>query len=373
MTEALKIPKLPGKKRREAKQAVQDALSDQRHFPCPSCGADLRFHPGEAQMVCTHCEARVPVPDVDDAAAHIEHDFHKFLKDDLKRPEIEVSALNCSTCGASVEFDPDEHSRTCPFCDSVIVADVSTQRKLVPQGLLPFGLMEKEAQAALRDWLSSRWLAPNDIEEESKADKFNGIYVPIWTYDSTTTTSYKGQRGRSVGSGKNRRTVWTNVSGTVTGSFDDVMVSGSASVSAEFKDALGPWPTHKLETYQTEFLAGFRAENHTVGLAEGFAQADRFMKVKITDWIRADIGGSRQRILSSSTSHANQTFKHILLPVWITHYSLDKKRYRLSVNGATGKVYGQRPFSMLKLFGASAGASGVMAVLGVMLSRAMGA
>lgn len=358
------------KKKRDAANAAQDARRNNRHFPCPACGADLRYHPGNHHMLCTHCETEVPVPHVDDAAAQVEHSYLDHLKDDGVMHQVEVSALNCETCGASVEFNAEEHSRVCPFCDSAIVADVTTQRKIVPQGVLPFKVLEKQAHVEMRAWLIGRWFAPNNIEAESRAEHFNGIYVPVWTYDSGTTTSYHGRRGRRVGSGKNRRTSWTNVSGTVTGAFDDVLVSGTKSVSAEFKDALGPWKTSDLETYQTEFLAGFRAENHTLGLEDGFFEAQRYMRTVITDWIRKDIGGDRQKITSSSTSFNDQTFKHILLPVWITHYSLDKNRYRLSVNGCTGKVYGQRPFSRLKLIGASVaasiGASGVGYIVSIM-------
>lgn len=361
------------KRKRDAAESAQDARRDNRHFPCPACGADLRFDPGNSHMRCTHCETEIPVPHVDDAAAQVEHSYLDHLKNDGIVQEVEVSALNCETCGGSVEFDPNEHSRVCPFCDSVIVADVTMQRKIVPQGVLPFKVLEKQAHVEMRIWLTKRWFAPNNIEKRSRAEHFNGIYVPIWTYDCDTSTSYRGRRGRRVGSGENRRTSWTNVSGTVSGKFDDVLVSGTQSVSAEFKDALGPWRLRDLETYQTEFLAGFRAENHTIGLKEGFSEAQRYMHSVITDWIRKDIGGDRQQITSSQTTYSDQTFKHVLLPVWITHYSLDRKRYRLSVNGCTGKVYGQRPFSRLKLIGASVAASIGASCLGFMVSALGGA
>jgi len=347
------------------KKYRQEAEEDQRHstrfFPCPSCGADLRFDPGSANMICAHCGAEAEVPHVDDDAAQLENSYHFYLgKDTGAMAEEEASSIDCNGCGASIEFHPDEHSRICPFCDGAIVGDVRMQRRIVPQGVLPFKLMEKEAQEAMRKWLKSRWFAPNDIAEEAKSDHFHGIYVPFWTYDAYTVTNYSGARGRRVRSGKSTRTVWTKVTGHVKGGFDDVIVSGSKSVSAEFKDALAPWPLRELETYQTEFLAGFRAENHLVGLREGFAKAQVYMRAVITDWIKKDIGGQRQRIDWSLTEYAEETFKHILVPVWITHYDFAGKTYRLSVNGHTAKAYGQRPFSLWKLI-----AGTVVMMLGV--------
>ncbi len=356
-------------RKRAAKEEAEDEQFSRRQFACASCGADLRFDPGTESMRCGHCDSVTPVPHVDDAAAQFENCYHAHLNADTGAlTQEEALSLNCQGCGAAVEFHPDEHSRICPFCDTAIVGDARLQRRIVPQAVIPFTLTHDGAHDAMRDWLKSRRFAPNDIDKEAEADHFHGIYVPFWTYDAHSDTDYVGQRGTRVGSGKNRRTVWRKVSGNVKGPFDDVLVSASRSVSAEFKDALAPWPLRELETYQTEFLAGFRAENHTVGLQEGFAKAQDYMRAVIADWIRRDIGGHRQRITSSRTRYSKETFKHILVPVWITHYTFENKTYRLSVNGRTGKVYGHRPFSMVKLFAATIGLMAALGVVGFIIS-----
>jgi Zn finger protein HypA/HybF involved in hydrogenase expression len=356
-------------RKQDAREAEEDAQHDRRSFPCPACGADLRFDPGEAQMRCTHCDTLSPVPHVDDAAAHVENPYEEGLAQEADGlNKVEVQSLNCQNCAASVEFDANEHSRLCPFCDTAIVGDVRAQRTIVPQAILPFSLMRREAEGAMKSWLSTRWFAPNDIAEDAKADHFAGVYVPFWTFDALTETQYVGQRGRRTGSGKNRRTVWSTVTGTVRGPFDDVVVSGSFSVSREFKDALAPWPFEHLETYQTEFLSGFRAENHTVSLRQANTKAKEFMRAVITDWIKSDIGGDRQRITSSKTAYDRETYKHVLAPVWITHYAFEQQSYRLSVNGRTGKVYGQRPFSQWKLLGGSISAICALGVVGYLIS-----
>ena len=354
------------------RQAEAENRRDNREFPCPNCGSDLRFDPGTEAMKCTHCEAEVEVPHVDDEAAQVENDLWDQIADGDTLRTVETPSLNCNTCGASVEFDADEHSRLCPFCDNAIVADVTMQRSIVPQGLLPFKVQEKEAHELMYAWLVKRWFAPSGITDNADTEHFNGVYVPTWTYDAYADTNYTGKRGVYRGSGKNRRIHWTRVSGKVTGSFDDVLVSGSKSVSVEFKDALAPWPLQDLETYQTEFLAGFRAENHTLGLEDGYNESQQFMHAKTRDWIKADIGGSKQVITSADTRFSDETFKHILLPVWITHYTLESQRYRMSVNGQTGKVYGQRPFSRKKLaIGALVGFL-AMVVIGGLISVSTG-
>jgi hypothetical protein len=100
---------------------------------------------------------------------------------------------------------------------------------------------------------------------------------------------------------------------------------------------------------QNEYLSGFRTESYQVGLPAGFQQACGIMDEKIRGLVMRDIGGDTQRIHSVRTSHADVTFNHILLPVWISAYRYDRKVYRFLVNARTGEVQGERPWSWVKI------------------------
>jgi hypothetical protein len=65
--------------------------------------------------------------------------------------------------------------------------------------------------------------------------------------------------------------------------------------------------------------------------------------------VRRDIGGDEQRIDAVETAHSRETFKHILLPIWIAAYKFNGKSYRFLVNGQTGEVQGERPWSVWKI------------------------
>ena len=43
------------------------------------------------------------------------------------------------------------------------------------------------------------------------------------------------------------------------------------------------------------------------------------------------------------------TFKHVLLPVWLAAYRYRGKSFRFVVNGRTGAVEGERPYSAVKI------------------------
>jgi hypothetical protein len=65
--------------------------------------------------------------------------------------------------------------------------------------------------------------------------------------------------------------------------------------------------------------------------------------------VRRDIGGDEQRVHDIDTDWSDETFKHILLPVWMAAYKYNGKSYRFLVNGQTGEVQGERPWSIWKI------------------------
>jgi hypothetical protein len=95
-------------------------------------------------------------------------------------------------------------------------------------------------------------------------------------------------------------------------------------------------------------------------LEAGFGQARQRMESAIDGAIRRDIGGDAQRIHAKQTVIDDIRFKHLLMPVWIGSYRFGGKPYRIVVNGQSGEVEGDRPWSGWKIGGA------VLAVLAVL-------
>ena len=77
--------------------------------------------------------------------------------------------------------------------------------------------------------------------------------------------------------------------------------------------------------------------------------AKLLMDEAIRETIKRDIGGDHQQISTVRTQFDGITFKHILLPVWISAYKYGDKSYRFLINGATGEVQGERPWSVAKI------------------------
>ncbi|MEI4486930.1 primosomal protein N' (replication factor Y) - superfamily II helicase [Frigidibacter sp. MR17.14] len=344
------------------------------HTPCTSCGADLRFAPGQTVLVCDHCGARVeiapepataPGPWKQARTGLRELDLARGLSLDLPGEVAAHRTVSCPNCGAVVEFDGDRHAAECPFCATPVVVDTGETRAIKPQGLVSFKITEEAARAALGKWLQSRWFAPGGLADYArKGRRLTGVYSPFWTFDAATESAYQGQRGdayytsRTVTVNGQERTEqvrhirWRPVSGRVARAFDDVLVLASRSLPAGHVKALEPWGLGALQPYRPEYLSGFLAEGYTVALAEGHAEARAIMERVIAQDVRADIGGDEQRIARIETRHRDETFKHVLLPVWTAAYRYRGKSFACVVNGQTGRVAGERPYSPWKIAGA---------------------
>ena len=166
-----------------------------------------------------------------------------------------------------------------------------------------------------------------------------------------------------------QKTRWYPASGAVARGFDDVMAIASTSLPARLGEGLEPWDLSQLQPYKPDYLAGFQAEGYTVALADGNASAKQKMAGVIEQDVRRDIGGDVQRIDSVSTSYSAETFKHILLPIWIAAYKYNSKTYRFLVNGQTGEVQGERPYSVWKITFAALGATILAAAAYVLIQK----
>lgn len=339
-------------------------------WPCAQCGAQLRYAAGDTSLTCDHCgHVQHIAPEATKARARAfqELDLARGLHDDLPLSDmVEVRTTSCPSCGAQVEIAAATHATECPFCATPVVLDTGTQRHIKPQALVPFVLTEAEARKAMIAWLGRLWFAPGTLLEYARKGRaMNGVYVPFWTFDADTASRYSGERGeyyyetRTVHVRVNgrmetrqeqvRHTRWYPASGHVSRDFDDVLVIASQSLPARLGNDLTPWNLSALRAYSPEFLAGFQAEGYTVQLADGHAQARDRMSDVIRSDVRRDIGGDEQRIHSVNTDWSGETFKHILLPVWMAAYKYNGKSYRFLVNGQTGEVQGERPWSVWKI------------------------
>ncbi len=352
---------------------VNPTESTQTEITCKNCGSKLTFAPGTSHLKCGNCgtENTIEIDENKRRDATQEIDYLSFIRNKASEANtVEIKTVKCQSCGADTTFNPNVVSSECDFCGSPLVAaNAHTSKVVQAKAMLPFKITAKDGLELYKKWLRKLWFAPSKLKKYARqAEKLAGVYTPYWTYDSDTKTHYTGERGDDYqrtetytenGETKTRtvtETRWSNVSGRVARFFDDVLVPASQSLPLKYVERLEPWDLNNLVPYDTKYLSGFKSETYQIDIEQGFDKAKVKMDDVIRGDIRRDIGGDRQRIHSVNTNFNDITFKHILLPIWISAYRFNDKVYRFMINGRTGEVQGERPWSWIKI---------TLAVLGV--------
>ena len=281
----------------------------------------------------------------------------------------------CSSdlCGGKTTFTGSLTSTRCPYCATPIQREDVHEApdRLAVDGVLPFQLDEKKATSAIDHWIRSRWLAPRKFKQYHQKGSFASIYAAYFTYDADTQTQYAGQRGDnytvSVGSGNNRRTEtrtrWRHVSGHVANRFDDMTVLANNGFDPKHVHALEPWPTATAQPFSPEFIAGHLCRTYDKDVGVCFGEAENRMKAAIDQTVRRDIGGDKQRVDRVNTQYSGLTYKHLLLPIWLLTVTFGGKAFQTFMNGVTGEVHGDYPWSKVKIAAMVIAAIVVIAVL----------
>jgi len=209
------------------------------------------------------------------------------------------------------------------------------------------------------------------------------LYLPYWTFDAQLKANYTGQRGEyyyvsqtyrdSKGNARTRqvrKTRWYPASGRVSGFVDDTLIKASKQRAGRVPSKIARWNLKNLQPFNSGFLSGFVTEKYTISLKEGHDSSKEVAKDIATSWARRDIGGDTQRVSRINMNPQEETFKHILLPVYVSAYRYNGKEYNFFVNGETGALSGKRPYSFWKIFFAVLGVLLIIAVILILVQYA---
>lgn len=325
---------------------------------CPNCGATVKYDPATLSMSCEFCGYTKSLPKPEESKEIEEIDFNSYKLKGGQSWGTAKKSLVCQQCGAESIYDEAETAANCPFCGSTSVMPVDDKEDVMaPGGVVPFEVDKKKAEQLFKSWIGGKWFVPNEAKKVCEAKNFNGIYLPYFTYDSDTTSSYNAKLGfdRRVKRGDHYETVtdWRNYSGIYEEFIDDMIVYASTKTTDPNIKSVSTFDFKKLRTYSPEFVAGFAAERYTLGLENGWTQA----KVKIQSLLKNHLGSKLRKqyhadkvgTINLSTSYDNITFKYVLAPIWLANFKFRDKVYNFAINGQTGKVAGKAPLSPWKI------------------------
>ncbi len=340
----------------------------QGKFHCPACGAEATWNPAKHALVCGYCGAESPAelettPGGDSVIK--EHDLVTALRsNDAKRGwQTERVQVLCQSCRAISVFEPSRIAQRCDFCGSAaLVPYQEAKEAFSPESLLAFKVSEVQVRETIRQWYGSRWFAPNALGTKAMTDQLHGVYLPYWTFDASVSADWQAESGYhyyeteyytdSNGNRQSRqvqRTRWEWSAGHVDHFFDDELVCASKGVDHDLIREVGSFPTKELVPYQAGFLAGWVVERYQLDLLAAAKHSRETMSGTLNTLCARRVPGDTHRNLSVSANWFGQTFKHVLLPVWLLTYQHHGTTYNVLINGYTGDIAGRYPKSWIKI------------------------
>ncbi len=360
---------------------MSEALAQQK-FSCPSCGGEAVWNPAKQALVCPFCGTIAPAQTELTPAGNqviVEHDLAAALRgipDSRRGWQAEKLSVKCQSCQAISVFDPGRVGQRCDFCGSTaLVPYEEIKEAFSPESLLPMKVAEDSVRDSIRRWYGNRWFAPNKLKGSALTDTVKGLYIPYWTFDAQVHADWTAESGYyyyesetyqdSDGQTKTRqvqRVRWQPSSGALDHFFDDELVPASRGVQAQMLRQIEPFPTKELTPYKPGFLSGWVVERYQIDLVSAAKAAREEMEAEIERMCAGQVPGDTYRNLQVETDYSGQTFKHILVPIWLLTYNYGTRNFQVVVNGYTGSIAGRYPKSWVKI---------TLAVIAVLAAVAM--
>ena len=315
---------------------------------------------GTYHLQCQNCKSTKAI-DVD-TTPKLKYPLNVYINQDLVNPAKKI--VDCIGCGADIEFTETQIAKKCPYCKSPLV--VKPQNKIEPSKIIPFYIDVKKGREIFKNWLGSLWFAPNDLKKLiDYENRFTPTYLPYFSFDCKTSTYYTGQRGdiyyvqvtkRVYFDGKEQyitemepRIRWSFVSNQISRDFRDILIDSKSEIPNIVK-SLNRYDLNRLVNFNPSFMSGYEGFEYDSSLSKCYKSAKDYMSSVIYQDVLWDIGGDEQRVESIDTKFFDEEFDIYMLPVWISSFKYKGKKYVVAINGQTGEIVGNRPYSYVKIF-----------------------
>ncbi len=338
----------------------QDAHQKIVEFKCPQCGASTAYSASDGGLTCSHC-GYFEIPQAKAVGRRAQQ--FEFTVDTMQRAAQgwgeTRKELVCQNCGALTTVPTEVMTHTCPFCGSnKVIQRQAPQDILRPRFLVPFIIEPSQCLAITQEWLGNSWMTPAKLRQASSLGNFKGVYLPYWTFTAQTSASWKAQVGHtkteryySDGKWKTRQvTVWRWESGRAQVDIINLLIAGTARLSEKLLQETKTYNLDELVNYDPKFLAGMQASSYDIPLEKAWDLGREQMREQTRQACLSQTSTHKVRNFSMSMDFADESWRYILLPVYLNTYSYENCPYQMMINAQTGAISGQRPVDWRKIW-----------------------
>lgn len=338
------------------------------NYQCPACTGPLHFDGETGKLKCDYCDSLYTVEEMEalygSAAKAAESETkakearksetsgevwdESGLNGDWGGDLGNMSAYNCTSCGAELLCEKTTAATACPYCGNPTIIPGKFSGALKPDYVIPFSVSREQAIEALHKHYGGKRLLPKLFSKENHIQEVQGMYVPFWLFDGEADADIRYHAVRTaVHETKREEIIETSHyelhrAGTVR--FSKIPVDASKRMDDALMDSIEPFQYDGLKKFSLSYLPGYLADKYDCSVAECAKRADEratntaHSAMDVTTWNYESV-----RAESSSIRLRRGKVHYALLPIWMLNTNWNGKQYTFAMNGQTGKLVGDLP------------------------------
>ena len=221
---------------------------------------------------------------------------------------------------------------------------------LRPNKLIPFEIDRDRLRELFNAFVKTKNFVPKEFKDNPVFKDIRGVYEPFWLYDSGVdgSVNYPATRVRhwSDASYDYTETKYYEIDVAGQVKYREVPADGSKRLDDNTMDSLEPFDYSKMIDFEPGYLSGYLAERFDVDADANLERTKLRMWNSTEAQFRSQVEGySSVSHKSSNLRQFDRNVQYALFPIYVFAIEYKDKMYNYAVNGQTGKIVGELPFS----------------------------
>lgn len=347
-------------------------MSEIVSYKCINCGAPLMYDAENNKLICESCDSVFEISQIKDAvesSGDMGFDWGDYKKNYSDEKIEGTVSYVCQFCGAEIVTDAATAATKCPYCDNVVVVAPNVSGTLKPNGIIPFKIDKKGLVDAVNNYCKGKKLLPKNFLSENRIREVQGVYVPFWLFDchADGNMSFNATRIRHWSDSDYDYTETSHYLIDRAGEMDFKMipVDGSVKMDDALMDSIEPFNYNELVRFEPAYLSGYLADRFDENADDSLPRASLRVKNSVSEVFSSTVTGYNSVVpVSSNVELSNTEVSYVLLPVYLIKSKYQNEEYTFAVNGQTGKVVGNLPYSKGKFWAYLFGIAGAIGLIG---------
>jgi DNA-directed RNA polymerase subunit RPC12/RpoP len=213
---------------------------------CPACGGVLSSGEHTGTVICRYCR-------------------HSFTYEELKSGTISDADISvgydeyrCSDCGGVIVTDQNSITSACPYCGNTSVLKDRITGSYRPDYIIPFGITGEQARENFTQVLQNK-MVKSSFKRNFKVEEVTSLFVPFWLYNTDILAELTYEYVAFDKKGNTHKKL-KNVK--FTESYDKIPVDASLKMEDDKMDRIEPYDYAELKAFDKAYFIGHKAEKY---------------------------------------------------------------------------------------------------------------